>query len=47
MKPFFLAMAYTTQSAPEAIDDLKRLSNSARKRIVAKIDWLAANFDQI
>jgi len=40
-------MAYTIQYAPEAIDDLKRLSSSARKRIVAKIDWLAANFDQI
>lgn len=40
-------MAYTIQYAPEAIDDLKRLSMSVRKRIVAKIDWLAANFDQI
>lgn len=40
-------MAYTVEYDPAAIADLKRLPNSIRKRIVAKIDWLAANFEQI
>ncbi len=40
-------MAYTVEYDPAAIDDLKRLPNRIRKRIVVKIDWLAANFEQI
>ncbi len=40
-------MAYTVEYDPEAIADLNRLSSTIRKRIVVKIDWLAANFEQI
>ncbi len=40
-------MAYTVEYDPEAIADLNRLSSTIRQRIVVKIDWLAANFDQI
>ncbi|PSN14862.1 type II toxin-antitoxin system mRNA interferase toxin, RelE/StbE family [filamentous cyanobacterium CCT1] len=40
-------MSYRVDYDPEAIADLKRLSISGRKRIVAKIDWLADNFDDI
>jgi mRNA interferase RelE/StbE len=40
-------MRYAVEYDPEAVDDLKRLPGNIRKRIVAKINWLAENFDQI
>ncbi len=40
-------MSYAVDYEPEAVDDLKRLPSNIRKRIVAKINWLAENFDQV
>jgi mRNA interferase RelE/StbE len=40
-------MGYAVEYEPEAIKDLKRLTPPIRKRIVAKINWLASNFEQV
>jgi mRNA interferase RelE/StbE len=40
-------MGHTVEYEPEAIKDLKQLTPPIRKRIVAKINWLAGNFDQV
>ena len=40
-------MSYAVEYEPEAVEDLKRLPGSIRQRIVAKINWLAENFDQV
>lgn len=40
-------MAYAIEYEPEAVADLKRLAPNTRKRIVAKIQWLAANFEEL
>lgn len=31
----------------EAVDDLDRLSNQLRLRVIGRLEWLVANFDQI
>ncbi len=33
--------------APEAEDDLEKLTISIRKRVIKKIEWLQNNFDDI
>ncbi|MBE9114178.1 type II toxin-antitoxin system RelE/ParE family toxin [Nodosilinea sp. LEGE 07298] len=40
-------MSYAVEYEPEAVEDLKRLSGNIRQRIVAKINWLAQNFDHV
>lgn len=40
-------MSYAVEYDSEAVDDLKRLSSNTRQRIIAKINWLAENFDQV
>ena len=40
-------MSYSTEYEPEAIASLEKLSVSNRKRIIAKINWIAENFEQI
>jgi mRNA interferase RelE/StbE len=42
-----MGYTYTVEYEPEAIADLKRLSMDIRKRVIAKINWLAANFEQL
>lgn len=38
---------YSVEYEPEAISDLEKLTQATRERIIAKINWLAENFDQI
>jgi mRNA interferase RelE/StbE len=40
-------MSYLIEYEPEAIDDLEKLTQTVRERVVKKINWLAENFDQI
>jgi mRNA interferase RelE/StbE len=40
-------MGYTIEYEPEAVADLKQLSAKPGQRIIAKINWLAENFDQL
>ncbi|MBW4517946.1 MAG: type II toxin-antitoxin system RelE/ParE family toxin [Timaviella obliquedivisa GSE-PSE-MK23-08B] len=40
-------MSYSIEYEPEAIANLEKLSVTNRKRIIAKINWLAENFEQI
>jgi len=40
-------MSYTVLYEPEALADLKKLSQTNRQRIVDKINWLAEHFEQI
>ncbi|NJR38455.1 MAG: type II toxin-antitoxin system RelE/ParE family toxin [Leptolyngbyaceae cyanobacterium CSU_1_4] len=40
-------MSYSIEYEPEAIASLKKVSATHRKRIIAKINWLAENFEQI
>jgi mRNA interferase RelE/StbE len=40
-------MSYLIEYQPEALDDLEKLTQSVRERIVKKIIWLSENFDQI
>lgn len=40
-------MSYVVEYEPEAVDDLKQLPRNIRVRIVAKINWLAENFDEV
>lgn len=40
-------MSYVVEYEPEAVDDLKLLPSNIRARIVAKINWLAKNFDEV
>lgn len=40
-------MSYSVEYEPEAIADLKILNQAVQERIVNKINWLAASFDQI
>jgi mRNA interferase RelE/StbE len=40
-------MNYLVEYEPEALSDLKKLSQIVRERIITKISWLAENFDQI
>jgi mRNA interferase RelE/StbE len=40
-------MGYTLEYEPEALTDLKQLSPNDGRRIIAKINWLAENFDQL
>jgi len=40
-------MSYAVIYEPEALADLKKLSQTDRQRIVNKINWLAQHFEQI
>ena len=40
-------MNYSVEYEPEAISDLEKLTQAVRERVIAKINWLAENFDQI
>lgn len=40
-------MDYTIEYKPKAIANLEKLNRSVQERIFRKINWLAANFDQI
>ena len=40
-------MNYSVEYEPEALTALDKLTGAVRQRIVNKIEWLAANFDQI
>lgn len=40
-------MSYSVEYEPEALADLKRLTQVVRERVINKITWLAENFDQI
>ncbi len=40
-------MTYSVEYDPQAIGDLKKIPKPQRKRIVTKIDWLAANFENV
>ena len=40
-------MSYLIEYQPEALDDLEKLAQSVRERIVKKIIWLSENFEQI
>jgi mRNA interferase RelE/StbE len=40
-------MSYSVEYEPEAIATLKQLSATNQQRILAKINWLAENFEQI
>jgi mRNA interferase RelE/StbE len=40
-------MSYTVKYQPQAVSDLKKLDRQTQKRIIAKITWLAENFEQI
>ena len=40
-------MSYVVEYQPEALNDLEKLAQSVRKRIVKKIIWLSENFEQI
>ncbi|MBA3922573.1 MAG: type II toxin-antitoxin system RelE/ParE family toxin [Nostocaceae cyanobacterium] len=40
-------MNYLVEYEPEALSDLKKLTQVVRERIITKISWLAENFDQI
>jgi mRNA interferase RelE/StbE len=40
-------MSYIVEYEPEAFSDLEKLTQSVRKRVVNKINWLAENFDSI
>jgi mRNA interferase RelE/StbE len=40
-------MSYLIEYQPEALDDLEKLTQSVRERIVKKIIWLSENFEQI
>ncbi len=40
-------MSYSVEYEPEAIADLKILTQAVQERVVNKINWLAASFDQI
>jgi len=40
-------MTYRLEYHPNAIADLKKIDKGFQKRILKKIDWLAANFEQI
>lgn len=40
-------MSYVVEYEPEAFSDLEKLTQSVRKRVVNKINWLAENFDSI
>ncbi|MGV0028315.1 type II toxin-antitoxin system RelE family toxin [Phormidesmis priestleyi] len=39
-------MSYTVEFEPEAINDLDKLDETIRERILTKINWLSDNFDQ-
>jgi mRNA interferase RelE/StbE len=40
-------MSYLIEYEPAAIDDLEKLVQAVRERVVKKINWLAENFEQI
>lgn len=40
-------MNYSVKYEPEAVNDLDRLTQTTRVRILKKIEWLKNNFDQI
>lgn len=40
-------MSYRVTYEPEALADLDQIPPDIRQRIIAKIDWLAENFEQI
>jgi mRNA interferase RelE/StbE len=40
-------MSYLVEYEPESIASLEKLSPTNRQRILAKITWLAENFEQI
>jgi mRNA interferase RelE/StbE len=40
-------MSYLIEYEPEAIDDLGKLTQAVRERIVKKIIWLSENFEQV
>ncbi len=40
-------MAYSVSFEPESIDDLDRISQVMRVRILKKIQWLSVNFEKI
>jgi len=40
-------MSYSIEYEPEAIASLEKLSTANQKRIIAKINWLAENFEQV
>jgi mRNA interferase RelE/StbE len=40
-------MRYLIEYEPEALDDLEKLTQAVRERIVKKIIWLSENFEQI
>lgn len=40
-------MSYLVEYEPEALADLKKLTQKVRERIINKINWLSENFDQI
>jgi mRNA interferase RelE/StbE len=40
-------MTYSVEYDPQAISDLKKIPKPQRKRIVTKIDWLVANFENV
>jgi mRNA interferase RelE/StbE len=40
-------MSYLIEFLPAALEDLQRLDRTVQTRILAKINWLEENFDQI
>jgi mRNA interferase RelE/StbE len=40
-------MTYSVEYDPQAISDLKKIPKPQRQRIVTKIDWLVANFENV
>ena len=40
-------MAYSVSFEPESIDDLDKISQDTRVRILKKIQWLSINFEKI
>jgi mRNA interferase RelE/StbE len=40
-------MSYGVEFNPQALEDLKAVPKPQRKRIITKIDWLAANFESV
>jgi len=40
-------MAYSVSFEPESIDDLDKISEVVRVRILKKIQWLSVNFEKI
>lgn len=40
-------MSYRLEFEPEAIEDLDKLDETLRERILTKTNWLCGNFEQI